>query len=221
MLIWPNCSFGMSTVSHFWHSLWKMVNTWLDLSNTYHPKMDGKLKLSAAHRVTYCITSLWTILKNRTWNWVRQSLLKTVLQIIAWGSALFKWCIRHFLMDPWIWFPEQWRSNKVEGRWHCDKFTRQLNHYKCVLHAACWPVPTPCWTWRRWFCLECFSVENYNKLKAKNIGPIEIFKKLNLIGYQLQLSNSWYLLWWFLKRWNFEDEFCKNLVGMMLGVLRS
>ena len=28
-------------LSHFWRSIWKMVNTQLDFSSAYHPKIDG------------------------------------------------------------------------------------------------------------------------------------------------------------------------------------
>ena len=41
-------------LNHFWHSLWKMVNTQLDLSRTYHPQIDGQMEVVNHFLVICC-----------------------------------------------------------------------------------------------------------------------------------------------------------------------
>ncbi|GJV32644.1 putative reverse transcriptase domain-containing protein [Tanacetum coccineum] len=157
-------------LSHFWHSLWKMVNTQLNFSSAYHPQTDEQ-----------------TEVVNRSLG----NLLRCLLgdHVKAWDQKLCQAEFAHNhvvnrstgfspfqvvysaqprgpldLMAPRV-------SSSVPKK--VQDFVAGLYDVHKVVHEN----------------LDRFPVGEYNKLSAKKIGPLEIVEKINYNAYRLKLPS--------------------------------
>ncbi|KAJ9558407.1 hypothetical protein OSB04_013021 [Centaurea solstitialis] len=189
-------------LSHFWRSLWKMVNTKLNFSSAYHPQTDGQTEV--VNR------SLGNLLRCLVGDHVK-----------AWDQKL---CQAEFTHNPAVnrstgfspfqvvysaqpRGPLDLMSLPIAGSVpkKVEDFVAGLHEVHNVVHDNLvranakykqfadqtrrqvdfevgdfvWAVLTK----------DRFSVGEYNKLSAKKIGPVEIVEKINPNAYRLKLPS--------------------------------
>ncbi|GKC98435.1 putative nucleotidyltransferase, ribonuclease H [Tanacetum coccineum] len=161
-------------LSHFWRSLWKMVNTQLNFSSAYQPQTDGQTEVVN--------TSLGNLLSTGF------SPFQVVYSAQPRGPL--------DLMTPRV-------SSSVPKK--VQDFVAGLHDVHKVVHKNLvqWPIPftKPSMRFNKrrlvdfkegdfvWAVLTKyrFPVEEYNKLSAKKIGPLEIMEKINSNTYRQKL----------------------------------
>ncbi|GJW82986.1 putative reverse transcriptase domain-containing protein [Tanacetum coccineum] len=189
-------------LSHFWRSLWKMMNTQLNFSSAYHPQTDGQTEV-----VNRSIGNLLRCLVGdhvKAWDQklcqaefahnhaVNRSTGFSPFQVVY--SAQPRGPLD--LMTPRV-------SSSVPKK--VQDFVAGLHDVHKVVHENLvranskykqdadhkrrhvdfeegdfvWAVLTK----------DCFPVEEYNKLSAKKVGPLEIVEKINSNAYRLKLPS--------------------------------
>ncbi|GJZ48799.1 putative nucleotidyltransferase, ribonuclease H [Tanacetum coccineum] len=160
-------------LSHFWRSLWKMVNTQLNFSSAYHPQTDGQTEV--VNR------SLGNLLRCLVGDHVK-----------AWDQKL---CQVEFAHNHVVNRSTGFMQDFVEGLREVhkvvrDNLVRANSKYKQDADQKrrqvdfeagdfVWAVLTK----------DRFPVGEYNKLSAKKIGPLEIVEKINSNAYRLKLPS--------------------------------
>ncbi|GKA68469.1 putative reverse transcriptase domain-containing protein, partial [Tanacetum coccineum] len=162
-------------LSHFWRSLWKMVNTQLNFSSAYHPQTDGQTEV--VNR------SLGNLLRCLVGDHVK-----------AWDQKLYQaeFAHNHAVNRSTGFSPFQ---DFVVGLHYVHKavhenLVRENSKYKqdadhkrrhvdFEVGDFVWVILTK----------DRFPVGEYNKLSAKKIGPLEIVEKMNTNAYRLKLPS--------------------------------
>ncbi|GJS98234.1 putative nucleotidyltransferase, ribonuclease H [Tanacetum coccineum] len=189
-------------LSHFWHSLWKMVSTQLNFSSAYHPQTDGQTEV--VNR------SLGNLLRCLVGDHVKAWDQKLCQAEFAHnhavnrstGFSLFR--VVYFaqprspldLMTPRV-------SSSVPKK--VQDFVAGLHDVHKVVHENLVRANSKYkqdadHKWRHvyfeegdfvWVILtkDRFPVREYNKLSAKKIGPLKIVKKINSNAYCLKLPS--------------------------------
>ncbi|GJR74756.1 putative nucleotidyltransferase, ribonuclease H [Tanacetum coccineum] len=189
-------------LSHFWRSLWKMVNTQLNFSSAYHPQTDGQTEV-----VNRSLGNLLRCLVGdhvKAWDQklsqaefahnhaVNRSTGFSPFQVVY--SAQPRGPLDLMSLPVFGSVPKK-MQDFVEGLHEVhkairDNLVRANSKYK---HDAdqkrrqvdfevgdfVWAVLTK----------DRFPVGKYNKLSAKKIGPLEIVKKINSNAYRLKLPS--------------------------------
>nr|GEW11078.1 putative reverse transcriptase domain-containing protein [Tanacetum cinerariifolium] len=163
-------------LSHFWHSLWKMVNTQLNLSSAYHPQTDGQ-----------------TEVLNRS--------LGNMLRCLV-GDHVKAWDQKLCQADPLDLMTPQVSSSVPErvqdfvaGLHDVHKAVRdnlvctnskykqdadqKRRHVNFEVGDFVWDVLTK----------DRFPVGEYNNISAKKIGQLDIMEKVNSNAYRLKLPS--------------------------------
>ncbi|GJX98930.1 putative nucleotidyltransferase, ribonuclease H [Tanacetum coccineum] len=160
-------------LSHFWHSLWKTVNTQLNFSSAYHPQTDGQTKV--VNR------SLGNLLRCLVGDHVVYSAQpRGPLDLMSFpvsGSVPKK---VHDFVEGLREVHKAVRDNLVRAnskyKQDADQKRRQVDF---EAGDFVWAVLTK----------DRFPVGEYNKLSAKKIGPLEIVEKINSNAYRLKLPS--------------------------------
>ncbi|KAJ0814782.1 putative nucleotidyltransferase, Ribonuclease H [Helianthus annuus] len=189
-------------LSHFWRSLWKMVNTQLNLSSAYHPQTDGQTEV-----VNRSLGNLLRCLVGdhvKAWDQklcqaefahnhaVNRSTGYSPFQVVYSSQPRGPLDLMSLPVSGSV--PKK-VQDFVEGLHEVhnavyDHLTRANLKYKQAADQKrrhvefeegdfVWAVLTK----------DRFTVGEYNKLSAKKIGPIEIVEKINPNAYRLKLPS--------------------------------
>ncbi|KAJ0886221.1 putative nucleotidyltransferase, Ribonuclease H [Helianthus annuus] len=189
-------------LSHFWRSLWKMVNTQLNFSSAYHPQTDGQTEV-----VNRSLGNLLRCLVGdhvKAWDQklcqaefahnhaVNRSTGYSPFQIVYSSQPRGPLDLMSLPVSGSV--PKK-VQDFVEGLHEVhnavyDHLTRANLKYKQAADQKrrhvefeegdfVWAVLTK----------DRFTVGEYNKLSAKKIGPVEIVEKINPNAYRLKLPS--------------------------------
>ncbi|KAK4855125.1 hypothetical protein QYF36_004243 [Acer negundo] len=152
-------------LSHFWRSLWKMVNTRLDFSSAYHPQTDGQTEVvnRAQGDLLRCLVGD----NVRSWDMKLSQVEFAHNHAINRSSGFSPFQVVYTLVprNPLDLLPLPSRT-MVHGK--AEDFVHGLQE----IHQQ-----------------DRFAVGEYNKLAAKKIGPLEILEKINPNAYCLKLPS--------------------------------
>ena len=187
-------------ISHFWRSLWKLFKTSLDMSSAYHPQTDGQTEVvnRSLGNMLRCLVG-----KNlRSWDTVlcqaefahnhahKRSLgfspFKVVYGVIPRGPlglmvtpqpGEFHGRAEELIRE--LHSVHERAQDNLAGtvlKYKRDADSRRREvHFQVGDHV--WAVMTK----------ERFPTGQYNKLKPRKIGPVEIIEKINANAYRLLL----------------------------------
>ncbi|KAL5737954.1 hypothetical protein ACOSP7_030715 [Xanthoceras sorbifolium] len=189
-------------LSHFWRSLWKMVNTQLNFSSAYHPQTDGQTEV-----VNRSLGNLLRCLVGdnaRAWDQkisqaefahnhaVNRSTgfspFQVVYSVVPRGpldllplpnNTRVYGKVEDFvysLQDTHAQVYENLGRTVGKYKLAADKKRR---HLEFGIGDFVWAILTK----------DRFPVGDYNKLAAKKIGPLEILEKINPNAYRLRLPS--------------------------------
>lgn len=189
-------------LSHFWRSLWKMVNTQLNFSSAYHPQTDGQTEVvnRSLGNILRCLVGDHV----KTWDQklcqaefahnhainrsTGYSPFQVVYSVQPRGpldlmslpvSRVVPKKVQDFvggLHDVHRAVHDNLVRANSKYKQDADKKRRQVDF---EVGDFVWAVLTK----------DRFSVGEYNKLSAKKIGPVEIVEKINSNAYRLQLPS--------------------------------
>nr|GEV83237.1 hypothetical protein [Tanacetum cinerariifolium] len=161
-------------LSHFWCSLWKMVNTQLNFSSAYHPQTDGQTKvvnMSLGNLLSTRFSPFQVVYSAQPRGpldlmtpQVSSSVPKIVQDFFAGLHDVHK-AIRDNLV-------------RANSKYKQDADQKQ-RHVDFEFGDFVWAVLTK----------DHFLVGEYNKLSAKKIGPLEIVGNMNSNAYRLKLPS--------------------------------
>nr|GEU48200.1 putative reverse transcriptase domain-containing protein [Tanacetum cinerariifolium] len=162
-------------LSHFWRSLWKMVNTQLNFSSAYHPQTDGQTKV-----VNRSLDSLLRCLVGDNVKAYDQKLCQAEFVHYhavnrSTGFSPFQdfveglHDVHKVVRDNLVHANSKYKQDADQKRWHVD----------FEIGDFVWVVLTK----------DRFSVGEYNKLSAKKIGSLEFVEKMNSNAYLLMLPS--------------------------------
>ncbi|GKD11705.1 putative reverse transcriptase domain-containing protein [Tanacetum coccineum] len=158
-------------LSHFWHSLWKMVNTQLNFSSAYHPQTDGKTEV-----VNRSLGNLLRCLMGAHVVYFSQPRGPQDLMTPLVSSSVPKKV--HDFVEGLHGVHKAVHENLVPAN---SKYKQDADHKRRHVDFEegdfVWAVLTK----------DCFLVGEYNKLSAKKIGLLEIVEKINSNAYRLKL----------------------------------
>ncbi|GJX18066.1 putative reverse transcriptase domain-containing protein [Tanacetum coccineum] len=164
-----------SFLSHFWRSLWKMVNTQLNFSSAYHPQTDGQTEI-----VNMSFGNLLRCLVGE--------------HVKAWDQKLCQaeFAHNHVVNRSTEFSPFQDFVTGLHGVHKAihenlvhanSKYKQDVDHKRRHVDFEegdfVWAVLTK----------DHFPVEEYNKLSTKKIGPLEIVETINSNAYRLKLPS--------------------------------
>lgn len=190
-------------LSHFWRSLWRMVNTTLKMSSAYHPQTDGQTEVTNR--------ALGDLLRSLVGDHLKSwdSMLSQVefahnhAKNRSTGFSPFQvvyGCVPRCPLDLTT-LPDHTRihgkaADFVGDLQRIHKITydhlvastakyktaadRHRRHVKFNVGDKVWAVLTT----------DRFPLHEYNKLKARKIGPCEVLQKINPKAYRLRLPDG-------------------------------
>ncbi|KAI9174071.1 hypothetical protein LWI28_011480 [Acer negundo] len=189
-------------LSHFWRSLWKMVNTRLDFSSAYHPQTDGQTEVvnRALGDLLRCLVG-----ENvRSWDLKLSQAEFAHNHAVNRSTGFSPFQVVYSLVPrspiDQIPLPSKTRvhgkaEDFVQGLHEVHKQVQEnllqsVEKYKLAADKKrrhlefdvgdfVWAVLTK----------DRFAVGEYNKLAAKKIGPLEIVEKINPNAYRLKLPS--------------------------------
>ncbi|KAK0604746.1 hypothetical protein LWI29_019042 [Acer saccharum] len=189
-------------LSHFWRSLWKMVNTRIDFSSAYHPQTDGQTEV-----VNRALGDLLRCLVGdnvRSWDLKLSQAEFAHNHAVNRSSGFSPFQVVYSLVprSPLDLLP---LLNKTRIHGKAEDFVQGLRgvhqqvqenlsqssekyklaadkkrrHLEFEVGDFVWAVLTK----------DRFGVGDYNKLAARKIGPLEIVEKINPNAYRLKLPS--------------------------------
>ncbi|GJV96777.1 putative nucleotidyltransferase, ribonuclease H [Tanacetum coccineum] len=156
-------------LSHFWRSLWKIVNTQLNFSSAYHPQTDGQTEVvnRSLGNLLRCLVVYSAqprgpldLMTPR----ISSSVPKKVQDFVAGLHDVHK-----VVHENLVRANSKYKQDADHKRRHVDFEEGDF----------VWAVLTK----------DRFPVGEYNKLSAKKIGPLEIVEKINSNAYRLKLPS--------------------------------
>nr|GFB38323.1 putative reverse transcriptase domain-containing protein [Tanacetum cinerariifolium] len=189
-------------LSHFWRSLWKMVNAQLNFSSAYNPRTDGQTKV-----VNRSLSNmLWCLVGDHVKAWyqklcqaefahnhvVSRSIGFSPFQVVYSAqprgpldliSLLICGSVSKKVQDFVKGLHEVHkavRDNLVHANSKYKQGADQKRrHVDFEVGDFVWAILTK----------DRFPVGEYNKLSTRKIGPLEIVKKINSTAYRLKLPS--------------------------------
>lgn len=187
-------------IGHFWRSLWKLFKTSLNMSSAYHPQTDGQTEVTnrSLGNMLRCLVGdnlrSWdTVLyqaefahnhaHNRSLGY---SPFQVVYGVVPRGPLSLTTIPQSGefhgraveLIDALSVIHTRAQDN-LQGT--AIKYKRAADKHRCEVHFQVgdrvWAVLTK----------ERFPVGQYNKLKPRKLGPVEIVEKINANAYRLAL----------------------------------
>ncbi|GJV08645.1 putative nucleotidyltransferase, ribonuclease H [Tanacetum coccineum] len=160
-------------LSHFWRSLWKMVNTQLNFSSAYHPQTDGQTKVvnRSLGNLLRCLVGDHVVYSAKPRGpldlmtpRVSSSVPKNVQDFVAGLHGVHK-----AIHENLVCANSKYKQDAKHKRRHVDFKEGDF----------VWAALTK----------DRFPIGEYNKLSAKKIGPLEIVEKINSNAYRLKLPS--------------------------------
>ncbi|PKI48913.1 hypothetical protein CRG98_030689 [Punica granatum] len=154
-------------LSHFWRSLWKMVNTQLNFNTAYHPQADGQTEVVnstgfSPFQVVYSVTPRSPL-----------DLLPVPDKTRVHGKAAD---FVHGLQEIHEAVQNNLKNAAMKYKAVAD---RRRRHVEFEVGDFVWIVLTN----------DRFSAGDYHKLATRKIGPVEVVEKINSNAYQLKLPS--------------------------------
>ncbi|KAG7558942.1 Retrotransposon gag domain [Arabidopsis thaliana x Arabidopsis arenosa] len=190
-------------LGHFWRSLWKLLDTSLDMSSAYHPQSDGQTEV--VNR------SLGNLLRCLVGEAIRSWDSKLPQAEFAHNHAINRssgFCPFHVVYGLTPRGPVDLSSLPDHTRLHgvAEDFVAELAQVhadtKAHLDSATAKYKASADTHRRrlvfnagdlvWAVItkDRMPARAYNKLKAKKIGPLEVLERINDNAYRLRLPSD-------------------------------
>ncbi|PKI72878.1 hypothetical protein CRG98_006746 [Punica granatum] len=152
-------------LSHFWQSLWKMVNTQLNFSTAYHPQTDGQTEVVDR--------SLGNLLRGLVGEHGPLDLLPMPDKTQVHGKTVD---FVHGLQE----IHEAVQNNLQNAAMKCKAVAdRRRRHVEFGIGNFIWVILTK----------DRFYAGDYHKLSARKIGPVEVIEKINSNAYRLKLPS--------------------------------
>ncbi|KAI9157827.1 hypothetical protein LWI28_028681 [Acer negundo] len=189
-------------LSHFWRSLWKMVNTQLNFSSAYHPQSDGQTEV-----VNRSLGGLLRCLVGdnvRSWDQKLSQAEFAHNHSVNRSTGFSPFQIVYSVVPRGplglLPLPSNTRCHgKVEDFVHnlqdihaqvCENLEQSTKNYKLSADKKRRQVDFEVGD-LVWFVLtkDRFPVGEYNKLAAKKIGPLEVLEKINSNAYRVRLPS--------------------------------
>ncbi|CAM8882946.1 unnamed protein product [Rhodiola kirilowii] len=189
-------------VSHFWRSLWRMVNTQLSFSSAYHPQTDDQMEV-VNRSLGNLLRIWWVIIRSHGTNaFPKPSLLTTMQSTVRQDFSPFQVVYGAVPRGPsdLLTLPSKVRPHSSAEELIAQLHqTHQQTHDQLVANTAKYKLHADA---RRrpvnfevgdfvWAVLmkDCYPACEYSKLAARKIGPIEIVEKINSNAYRLRLPS--------------------------------
>ena len=181
-------------ISHFWRSLWKLFKTSLNMSSAYHPQTDAQTEVvnRSLGNMLRCLVGdnlrSWDSLlcqaefahaNNRSLGFspfkvVYGVALTTLPQPGEFHGRAME------LVDELTGIHakahDNFQGTTIKYKFDADRKRREV---RFRVGEYVWAVLTK----------ECFPVGQYNKLKPRKIGPVEIVQRINANAYRLALPS--------------------------------
>ena len=189
-------------LSHFWRSLWRMVNTELNFSSAYHPQTDGQTEVvnRSLGNLLRCLVGdhakSWdqklsqaefahNHATNRSTGFspfqvVYSAQPRGPLDLIPLPQNAKVHCKASEFVDGLLEVHKAVYENLSAANTRYKTLADQRRrHVEYDVGDYVWAVLTK----------ERFSVGEYNKLASKKVGPLEIIEKINPNAYRLKLPS--------------------------------
>ncbi|GJR26973.1 putative reverse transcriptase domain-containing protein [Tanacetum coccineum] len=148
-------------VSHFWWSLWRLVNTQLNFSSAYHPQTDGQTEV--VNR------SLGNLLRSLVGDHSKALSPRGPLDLLALPSKVRPHATAEEFVGHLVAATAKYKEKSDQKRRAVDFDVGDF----------VWAILTK----------DRFPAHEYSKLAAKKIGPVEIVEKINPNAYRLRLPS--------------------------------
>lgn len=158
-------------LSHFWRSLWKLLGTSLDMSMAYHPQTDGQTEVTNR--------SLGNLLRCLVGDNIKSWDTKLCQAEFAHNHALnrslgfcpFRVCLWH-----------KSAQHNLEASAAKYKAAADMKRREVIFAPGdlVWVYLTK----------ERLPLRDYNKLKSKKIGPVEVVESINPNAYRVKLPDG-------------------------------
>ncbi|KAK1586319.1 hypothetical protein Q3G72_001248 [Acer saccharum] len=189
-------------LSHFWRSLWKLVNTRLDFSSAYHPQTDGQTEVvnKSLGNLLRCLVGENT----RAWDQKLSQAKFAHNHAINRSTGFSPFQVVYSVLPrgslDLLPLPNKTRihgkaGDFVEHLQDTHKMVREnllksTEKYKAAAdkkrRLVEFEVGNFVWAM---LTKDRFSVKEYNKLAAKKIGPLKVLEKINPNAYRLKLPS--------------------------------
>lgn len=187
-------------LGHFWRSLWKLLDTSLDMSSAYHPQTDGQTEVTnrSLSNLLRCLVGS----SIKTWDSKLPQAEFAHNHAVNRSSGFSPFRIIYGIVPRG---PPDLSSLPDRIRLHCgaetfvDSILETHEQTKTNLEASVTKYKTAADAHRRHLVFEVGDLvwvvltrdrmpsRAYNKLKAKKIGPLEVLERINDNAYRLCL----------------------------------
>ncbi|XP_022849915.1 uncharacterized protein LOC111372007 [Olea europaea var. sylvestris] len=155
-------------LSHFWHSLWRSVNTRLDFSSAYHPQTDGQTEVVNRSLGFSPFQVVYGLVPHGPLDLV---LVSTSVKMHGKAEDFIQQ-LHHVHSQT----HDQLQAAVAEYKRAADL---KRKHVEFEVGDFVWAVLTK----------DRVPAHEYNKLTAKKIGPLEVIEKINPNAYRLKLPS--------------------------------
>lgn len=167
-------------LSHLWRSLWKLLGTSLDMSSAYHSQSDGQKEVT--NRSLGNLLRCLVVENNKTWD---AKFCQAEFAHNQLGDVSFSCGLRH---RSALSFGLYNTTRQHETPWRSSGFPSLIFSLCISKHNTIWSYLHQS-TKRRLIQNKRLPLRDYNKLKSKKIGPVEVLLRINPNAYRVKLSD--------------------------------